>query len=378
MTHRRWLKLFLLCCFIPLLWVALFNCLVDGLGLFRLNKGLKYAAANLLEEKMVAGPLGGYDERELQRLIVEQYPKRRDMITIGSSRNMLLRKRFIHGEIDFFNHSMSGAGLEDHVVILGLYALKGHLPKTVVLGIDPWIFNKDNGLPQYWKSLSSYYEEMVMEINGEEMKVDVIQPSKYMQLINLDYTRANYKFFRKGKKLYVTNRTEIDDFVREPDGSIHFPYNKRFKTDERTNPYPSDAMPIGYLNHFEFLSGLELFENLLGYLRKKEVEVILCLLPFHPAVYKLFSDNPRYQIVIFLEQYLKDFALRNDMKVIGSYDPGRYQLGGKDFFDDTHGHEIVAKKVLQEYRWAKPSMSFMPKSIISSRFSFSSSTPASF
>jgi len=354
MTHKRWLKMFVLCCFTLLFLVALFNCLVDGLGLFRLHKGLKYAVANLLDEKMVAGPLGGYDERELQRMIVEQYPKRRDMIAIGSSRNMLLRRRFIHGDIDFFNHSMAGASLEDYTAIVGLYRIKGDLPRTVVLGIDPWVFNKNNGLPEWWKSLSRYYEKMVAEINGREIKVNVTQPNKYMQLINLEYTRANYKFFRRGKKLYVTDTINIDDFVREPDGSIHFPYHMRFKTDERTNSYPPESMPISYLNHFESLSGFELFGDFLRYLREKEVDVILLFLPFHPAAYKLFNDNPQCQIVISLEKYLKDFALRNNIKVMGSYDPGRYQLGGKDFFDDTHGHEIVAKKVFQEYRWAKP------------------------
>jgi len=359
MTHERWLKMFVLSCVTLLFLVALFNCLVDGVGLFRLNKGLKNAATTLLEGGEVAGPLGGYDERELQRLIVEQYPNRRDMITVGSSRNMLLRKRFIHEDIDFFNHSMAGAGLEDYISILGLYRIKGHLPRTVVLGIDPWIFNKDNGLPQYWKSLSRYYEKMVMEISGREIKVNVTQPNRYLQLINLDYTRANYEYFRSGKKLYVTDTIDIDDFVREPDGSLHFPYKMRFKTDERTNPYPPNMMPFGYLNHFEFLSGLELFENFLHYLRGKKVEVILLLLPFHPAAYKLFNDNPRYQIVISLEKYLKDFALWNNIRVMGSYDPGRYQLTEKDFFDDTHGHEIVAKKVFQEYRWARPKMGSM-------------------
>jgi hypothetical protein len=347
--YKRWFRNFVLCSFVPLFLVALFNCLVDGLGLFRLNKGLKYAAANLLDGKMVAGPLGCYDERELQRLIVEQYPKRRDLIAIGSSRNMLLRKQFIRGDVDFFNHSMAGAGLEDYMAILGLYRIKGNLPKIVVFGIDPWIFNKNNELPPCWKSISRYYEKVVGEIYGREIKVDISQPNKYMQLINLDYTKANYEYFRSGKKLYMTDTIDIDDFVREPDGSIHFPYKMRFKKDERSNPYSPEATPIGHLNNFESLSGIELFEDFMRYLQKKEVKVILLLLPFHPVAYKLFNDNPRYQVVLSLEKYLRDFELRTHIKVIGSYDPARYQLKGKDFIDDTHGHEIVAEKVLVEY-----------------------------
>jgi hypothetical protein len=90
--YKRWFRNFLLCSLVPLFFIALFNCLVDGSGLFRLDRELKYAAANLLDEKMVAGPLGGYDEREFQRLIVENYPKRRDVVLIGSSRSMLAQE----------------------------------------------------------------------------------------------------------------------------------------------------------------------------------------------------------------------------------------------------------------------------------------------
>lgn len=348
--HQRWLKLFLLCTCILISGVGLFNCFVDGVGLFRLNKGLKYAAANLLNGKMIAGSLGGYDERELQKLIVEHSPREREMITIGSSRNMLVRKRFIHGNIDFFNHSMAAASLEDYIAIAGLYRINGDFPKTVVLGIDPWIFNRNNGLTPWWTSLSYSYKRMVEEIYGRPIEVDPSQPNRYLQLINLDYTIENYRFLRKGKRLYVTDTVQIDDFVREPDGSIHFPYKLRLKKDERTHPYPLDATPLGYLNHFESLSGFDLFEDFIRYLKKKGVEVVLLLLPLHPAAYKLCAESRQYQIVMIIEKDLNDLALRNNILLIGSYDPGKYKLEGKDFFDDTHGHEIVAKKVWEDFR----------------------------
>lgn len=352
--YKRWFRNFLLCSLGPLLLVALFNYRVDRFGLFHSNKELKTAVVNLLSGKMIAGLLDSYEEREFHRLIVENYSKRREVVLIGSSRNMLSRRSFIGRDVDFFNHSLGGPALEDHIAISGFYRVKGGMPKTILLGIDPWIFNKNNGLPQRWKSLSRYYEKIVAEIYGREIKVNPFQPDKYIQLINLEFTRKNYNYFRKGKKFKVTDTVDIDNFVREPDGSIHFPYNMRFKKDERSNPYSPQAKPIATLNNFESLSGMELFEDFVIYLQKKEVEVILLLLPLHPAAYRLCNENPEYQIVIALEKQLKDFALRNHIKLIGSYDPGKYQLKGKDFIDDTHGHEIVAEKVFQEYRWTKP------------------------
>jgi hypothetical protein len=348
-NYRRWFRNFLICSSAPLFLVALFNYRVDRFGLFHFDKGLKISAMGLLDGKKVAGRLDSYEEREFQRLIVENYPKRRDVVLIGSSRNMLSRKSLLGGDIDFFNHSLSGPALEDHIAIIGFYKAKGDMPKKVFLGIDPWMFNKNNGLPQWWKSLKRYYQAITQEIYGREMSVSLFQPDKYLQLINLEFTRENYKHLRKKKKkLTITDRVDIDNFVREPDGSMYFPYLMRFRTDERPN-YPPGAKPLPLLNHFESLSHMELFEDFVRYLQKKKVEVVLVLLPFHPALYKLFNENPEYRIVITLEKRLRDFALQNHVKLIGSYDPGKYQLEGKDFIDVTHGHEIVAERVFAEY-----------------------------
>lgn len=186
-------------------------------------------------------------------------------------------------------------------------------------------------------------------VNGKTLNITPDQTMKYLQLINLDYTFANYSSMRKGKKLRLTDRIDIDDFVREPDGSIHFPYRMRFYHDERAD-YPPNAMPITYLNNFEIISNCQFFQDFAKYLQKKGVEVVFLLIPFHPIAYKLFNDNPRYRIVITIEDMLRDFAQRNRIKLIGPYDPRRYGLTGKDFFDNTHGHETVVQKVIQEYR----------------------------
>ena len=65
-------------------------------------------------------------------------------------------------------------------------------------------------------------------------------------------------------------------------------------------------------------------------------------------VYKLFNDNPHYRLII-IEDMLRDITRCNKIKLIGSYDPRRYGPTGMDFFDNTHGHETVVQKVMQEY-----------------------------
>jgi hypothetical protein len=356
--YKRWLKRLFIIVAALLAGVALFNLLVDGVGVFRFNKGLKYAATNLLQGRMVAGPLGIYDERELQKLVVQQYPSRRDIIAIGSSRTLQLRKRFLKGPMDFFNHSVAGVCMEDYMAILGLYRSSGLLPKTVILAIDPWIFNRENGLPAGWKILDRYYREMSEEIDATGPRSKslintgkmVESVSKVMQLVNLEYTLQNWGYFRKGKRLYVTDRIDIDDFVREPDGSLHFPGGTRSVKEAEKQDGPGYAMPEQFIKNFDSLYGTEMFEGLVRYLTVRDVKVIFLLPPLHPTAYQSCIDNPKCQVLLKVEPYLRNLALRFHARVIGSLDPRKYGFTSQDFSDTIHGREIVMKTLLQEFQ----------------------------
>ncbi|HME42582.1 MAG TPA: hypothetical protein VKF36_05800 [Syntrophorhabdales bacterium] len=360
-SHRsckKWLKGFLLVFLFLLLVTAAFNFETDCSGIFRPNKGLKGVALNLINGKMVAGYMGRNDERELERLIVENYPGQRDTIALGSSRTMVLRKRFIRGgNVDFFNNSVSGAIIEDYIAIVGLYRRKGVLPKTVIIGIDPWIFNKNNRLgSEFWRVLESYYREMVAEFpkgaRGRTLVASITEPrsdvaSSYEQLINLEYTLQNWDYLQKGKKLYVTDTVNVDDIIREPDGSVDFPYNLRFGTMAQIG---LRGLPPIIYRDFEALSGTELFEDLLHYLKTHGVAVVLLLPPLHPDVYQACLNDPKYSITIKVEAYLRQLARDNGFTMVGSFDPGKYGFRAEDFADEIHGHESVMKRLFETYR----------------------------
>ncbi|HEY3276358.1 MAG TPA: hypothetical protein VGJ94_07035 [Syntrophorhabdaceae bacterium] len=358
-SYHRWLKRFFIFFLSLLALVALFNLLADGVGIFRLNAGLKQVATNLLAGKMVAGRFSTFDERELQRLIVEQYKGRRDIIAIGSSRTMSLREKFFPRRPNFFNHSTSGALLGDMAAVIGLYRSKGVLPGTVILGIDPWIFNTDNGLGRPWETLSQYCLDMMKVIdenkrdgNGKERKVDtppkVDRTARVRQLINLDYTLQNWKALRKGKRMRPTTTAEIDDFVREPDGSIHFPYQCRHS--KMGGEGPANFMPDSYFNNFNAFYGTEILEGLVQYLQSRGVRVVFLLPPFHPRAYRAALEVPKYHVTLQVEDYLRGLARKKGITVIGSYDPAPYGFKGEDFFDGTHGHPNVMERLFKGYK----------------------------
>jgi hypothetical protein len=357
--YKQWLKWFTVILLALLAATAIFNFSVDSIGIFRPGKGLKYMVINLLKGRMVGGTIGRNDERELQKLMVDTYPDKRDVVAVGSSRTMLLRGRFIPGSRHFFNHSVTGALIEDYIAIVGLYRNKNTLPGTVIFGIDPWVFNKDNGLTDSWRTLDTYYKAMMAEMAGGsketgtavslERKPDNL--SKYKQLINLEYTIQNWYYSKKKKRLYVTDTVDVDDFVREPDGSIHFPYGMRHVKMANVDPTVAQAtLPEGYYGTFKAMTGTGMFEDLVHYLKRHGVRVVFLLAPLYPASYRACEVNPKYRMTLKVEDYLRGLARTNNITVVGSFNPNRFGLKGEDFFDGVHGHDIVMKKLFEGYR----------------------------
>jgi hypothetical protein len=330
--------------------VALFNLLVDSHGAFGKGRGLVRAARHLLNNSMVAGEFGRLEERELQRLVIRDYPRRRDIITLGSSRSFLMRKRFIPGDRDFFNHSVTAAGIPDYLTIIGMYRERGQLPRTVMISVDPWVFNKNSGAGDWWQPLARYYDIVFGEIYGRSTPTSTPQMSKYLQLINLEYTATNYQHLRKGNKLVPAQTIDVNDFVREADGSLHLPYSMRFAKAEKKITSRANAINLRFLQDFDHLSYTRLFEDLLVYLKNKGVEVVIVLLPINPSLYEHLEKSPKGRFILSVEDYLKAVASRYGIQLIGSYDPRPYGFTGKDFFDTIHGHDAVAQKIMADYQ----------------------------
>lgn len=337
--------------------ISVFNYKIDSLGLFGNSNYLSHAAKTLANGKMIAG-LKDYDDRLFQELIIKNLQVKNDVIAIGSSRIMQLRKRFfLEDRINFFNHSVSGASLEDYIAIVGAYELiHGYLPSTVVLGIDPWVFNKYSGQNR-WKTLSKYYNYEIEKIyNKKQNTTGNINTTKWKQLINYDYTISNIKFFKtllknKDKTFYITDTIDIDDSIKEVDGSIHYPYKSRNPNyDEVKKTAISYTKGEVYsLTKYTTLSNRELFEDFIKYLQSKKVNVILFLPPYNPITYDLLIANEKYKYIQKAEQYLFTHASKQNITVKGSFNPHKYSFTNKDFFDGMHGHDGVAKKIFNNH-----------------------------
>lgn len=350
--YTRWTFSFLFCVSILAAMTATFNFITDSAGIFHPQHFLVEASRTLLQGKIVAG-LTNFDERKLQEIIIKQNDKKMDFITLGSSRSLMVRKRyFLHNNVNYFNHSLSGDSIQDLIGIVGIYKqAKGYIPKHILITVDPWLFNANNGQNR-WRSIENYYFFMLTELGGSvHAKRESIEQKweRKKQLINSTYTLANINSLKKHEQpFYLATTVDTNDYLREPDGSIDYPFNIRHINPQQAQQAAIAAVKSGHaysFNQFNQLANTEEFESFIHYLIKNKIHISFFLPAYQPDAYALLLTDPRYQIILQVENYVKQFAKQNHIPIYGSYDPRPYHFTYKEFFDDVHGHEIVTEKI---------------------------------
>jgi hypothetical protein len=147
-------KLFLL---MPIfLGIALLNYREDPAGIFK--EAERNMAEILLSGRNVAN-LKDWDERLCNKYVIEKDQLERKVLILGSSRSYEMRDVILFGKPfrKFFNHSMGGATIEDHIAIYELCHARRLKPRLVVLNLDVWMLNIDNGQKR-WQSLKPEYD----------------------------------------------------------------------------------------------------------------------------------------------------------------------------------------------------------------------------
>ncbi len=337
---------------IPLLMAAA-NVAVDPAHLFR---GAAYEAgiARLLQRGIPVANASDYDDRVLQRLYIEGLREAPEVIVLGSSRCLQIRSSVFPGR-RLFNHGLAGASLEDDIALYGMYRRRGLRPGSVVLGVDPWLFNKRN-FQDRWQSLAREYQQMARELQVSARpapRLGVLWTmEKYGQLVSPNYLQASirlwvqqrlYRAQARASRIdyYPAQRLDGDEAVKLADGSV---IEARRKRELSVEAVRRDAIayatqePAYSLGSFQRLDpGLQaLFEGLLDVMRRDGVEVILFLPPYHPVTYELLMQQPRYHIITTAEAYVRQVATSRGLMVIGGYDPRPQGLEEAQFLDGMH------------------------------------------
>jgi len=354
---ENWIKGFFLLLIILITSISIFNFFIDSAGIFGNKSYLSKSATDLVSGKMIAG-LTDYDERLFHSLIIKKDKQKVDTIILGSSRAMVTRKKFVVNKKSvFFNHSVSGASLEDYMAVVDLYETKRkYIPKNIIIGIDPWIFNKFNGQLRWSSWKDNYFDILAKVMNKKIDNKFSLNSIKWKQLINYDYTISNIFFLKRNfnrDPYYITSILDIEDSVRDLDASLYYPLSLRNPDSKLVKKRALSFVTKGQvysLEKFERLDNIDEFEKFIIYLKNRDINVSFALFPYNPITYNLLVKDKDYIIIQEVEEYLKQFARDNKLRVFGSYNPDKFNFKNSDFSDGMHGLEIISKTILQEYK----------------------------
>ncbi|GAB5522323.1 MAG: hypothetical protein Roseis2KO_01950 [Roseivirga sp.] len=290
-----------------------------------------------------------YDERVFQRHFIQSLKEAPDIVVLGSSRTALIGSELLN-ENSVINNSVSGASIEDLLALYQIYKSNNLLPEKFMIGIDPWMFNMNNGQTK-WKSIATEYEEFLNRGNDNLTFLDGL--GKYSQLLSLSYFQASLPEVTKNLKglgLPLASEKRVNESnTKLGDGSLTYSDALQSVSQEQVekevDEYLSGAI-YGVEDFFEISPAyLEQLKMLLTDMIEEEIEVSLFMAPYHPRVYSILSLD--YPLVQETEVIVKN--LSRDLRVThyGSFNPSTDDLKPGDFYDGMHCKIAGIKKILK-------------------------------
>lgn len=272
--------------------------------------------------------IGDYDERIFQEIYIDANQSKVDTIIIGSSRSMQIGSEIIYDD-PFFNHSVSGATLEDYLAIINMYDNKD-LPDKVIIGVDPWIFNINNS-QNSWQSIKSNYDEFQQKLDLDKKSFINVNPL-FLRFFSLNYFQnsfydlvTDFTVLSNEVDFVPTLEKESNDSIKYVDGSLKYPTDRLNITKDKLDLIIKDYISgniysmEGYVSIDQYYKSA--FEKLLSFLISNNVEIIIFLPPYEYRVYEFMVNNDDYKIIDVIEDYIIELSDKNEIKLIGSYNP---------------------------------------------------------
>ena len=261
---------------------------VDCQGYFLGDTYLREIATMLFEGKNVVGfnQLNGRELEVLEVIVANMNEETTpETIALGSSRILQLTREMVG--TSFYNSGTSGGDFNDVLSVFSLYDKAGKLPKNVIIGLDPWLFNTDvdaNG-----SNDPSLYAEFLTEKLGVPTEYEKKDLSKtWKNLFDLTYFQGNIEYMLKGSNKSGAAQTvddsalyQQDTEVKCSDGSLV--YDREFRG-WKQDAVDHAALEVANNGMFRLdyytepdAQRLAIFEKWLQYMQEKGINVIILL-----------------------------------------------------------------------------------------------------
>lgn len=342
--------------FSPLLLIIILgNLYIDPANIYR-KKSYEDGMGKILASGHNVGNFSDCDERLVQKYFTEHLSRPVSTLILGSSRAMQIGNNvFPDGVV---NGSVSGGVLEDYLGIYYNYYLKNINLKEVVIGIDPWLLN-GGSRELRWQSIKDDVEAMKIKLKrGSRKNLKDLISEKYLNIVSLSYFQESLRSLLSKKVVrdYVlTDEIQSTFMIKSSDGRLIYGEDRRKMTTEQielaAKVYASEKIVYGFNNFVDLDVEIgKTLENFIRFLKERGVKVVFFLSPYHPTTYKMLISRSDTRVLLKVEEFLSDLAKRNNVELVGSYNPEYLGLDKKMFFDGMHPRGEAIQKIFQRRR----------------------------
>ena len=315
----------------------------DSAKLFTENYEKKIV--NIILSNKNATNISNFDRRLVAREFVNRLNVSPDVLVIGSSRVMLINNSYFDDK-KLINNAVTGASVQDLIAIYQMHKANNTLPKTIILGVDPWIFNINNDQKR-WLTLSkeyySYYKEEPNIENSDLYKLN--------ELLSPSYFQASYKNLLNNSEPISTDKVYNKTNTILFDGSLSYGEEYRKASQEIVDDRAVYSIQddLYSLDKFDSISTtlFNEFENFCNEILNNNIKLSLCLIPYHPIVFE--KINEEYKIVLDIENKILEFAEKINIKYYGSYNPEMTGIDIHNFYDGMHLNETGIEIILNKH-----------------------------
>ena len=279
------------------------------------------------------------DERKFikNRILYETLDPK--ILIIGSSRVMQLSNENFNQQV--LNLGVSGASVEDHIAITAM-ALEKFNPDKILLGADPWLFNRDSGQSR-WKSISNEYEIALKNIEETSNKYKILKKDTKNEIYNFyeKFVDNIYNNFNKRKLDLDIKSDETKNNTKQiilRDGKIIYGKEKR---EEKIKDKIIDYSMSSYEFSEDYYNNYNKFIKYLIKVQKKDV--VLFLTPYHLTSYNLTVQAKPFYLDV--EKRFRELSKEMGVQIVGSYNPSLTDCEEIEFYDNQHPKEDCMKKI---------------------------------
>ena len=302
------------------------------------NANVKNEAQILIEGYNIGNSIS--NEEETQRYFIEGMKRHYDIAVFGNSRGMQIYNANFPN-MTLVNHAIPGTDIRRIQRFSEIYVQKGNLPEIVIIGADPnTVFSEE--------SKEEYEEENILDELGR-----FSDHFHYLNMVQNIFEVENIKIILGADtSYYATEERKGEQIIRRIDGMSH-----PILVDRQT----SDAEHVDRIalqgKATEILQitpeRTYAFEMYIHTLREMNVTPILICAPYHPLRYAKYQEakmeNREITSLDDFEEYIRDFAHKNEILVIGSYDPHTYNIISTDFVDGIHPKPEAFAKIVSAH-----------------------------